>query len=208
MLLSDEDTFAAGLLAVFAEASEIDACIWKDDAQPALVGTDITRVWLSVTADVGRGIDERRPTFDDDEKVTVLTSPPTVLDGAIILEAAGLRTVTLSVEVECWDQRPVLRARQILERIRIRLRGETALSALRAIDASLIDIGPSLLVNFPLDNRQYSKCVCEVRMHRAISELEAPANFIETIEVTPVWDRLNGEGPVADPPFTVDLADD
>ena len=201
MLLENEDAFADGLVALFKSIAGGVEVIWKDDAQPAFLGTDIARVLLNVVNDQGWGIDERRLTFDEDGVVTVDTDPATLLDGAIIAENAGLRMMTLSVEVEAWDQRPVYRARQLLEAIRLRLRRESSLSQLRAVDASLVDIGPTVIVPWLSDGRMYSKAVCEIRMHRAISEYEPPANYIETVEVTPTYDT--GAGLVVDDPFEI-----
>lgn len=134
------------------------------------------------------GFDEWRTRYDATAQIpgdTYQPDPahPSQRLGGVIVEATGVREITVQVKVECFDQSNGKGAWPILERIRMRLKLPTILDTLRD-DAGLgiQTIGKAQPADYDDDNSRRVSCAFfEVIFNTADSAEDDPITTIEQV---------------------------
>lgn len=107
----------------------------------------------------------------------------------------GLREMTIQVTVWSLSQKLAESARFYLERLRTRLRWSSSLAALDALGIALIGVMPMVLIDAPQDGRTPSQGSLDLRFAFGVAESDAPAPFIEKVDVNRTVD---GDGPTTE----------
>lgn len=195
-MTTDAQTWEDNLQRLFEKLSELTT-IWRDQERPFT--DDPGLCLLKITNDTSVGTDETRIALNTSE---VTSSPPIEIEPTQV----GLRTVTLQVQIETYDQDATQRPMFFLKRIRSRLWRPSTLLAFREIDTSLINTLPITSVGRIIDGRAYSLATMDTRLHTVDVEPDQPFGRIDKIAIQPTVTD-DGGNPIAAAPFTIDLPD-
>jgi hypothetical protein len=172
----------AAIKALIATLAGVPA-LWRDEPRP--FGSTATSrgayVLLNVTTTRGFGSDEVR--YQNLDENGDETETPALAD-SIRPDLAGQRQIVLSVQPETLDQRAEYSAMVFAERIRTRLAWPSSLTTLQAAGLGLAKVGPSTVLDYVHDGRNYSRALVEVTLGCASNESDAALGFIETILLT------------------------
>lgn len=149
--------------------------IFRDKRRPHLPTALKRRLELQITRTVPLGVDDRSHEF----------IPGNPNGSQIEFEDKGLRLFTLEVRGLSLRQVDGETAQQLVENVRDRLRRQSSLAALRAVEVALIRVGNAVDVTNTRDERAMSEFVLEVFLVAAVSEKDPTLEqFIETVEIT------------------------
>lgn len=167
------------------------------DGRGNVVSTNAGSALAKVTYDfisIGQwGFDEWRQRYDASAQIPGDTyePDPTHPDnrlGGVVIEATGVRQITVQVKVECFDQSNGKGAWPILEKIRMRLSLPTVIDNLRSLAGLGIQtIGGSHAADYEDDNsRTVSVAFFEVIFNAADSAEDDPVTTIEQVDAPAV----------------------
>ena len=177
----DWATIKAALRTLLATLAGVPA-LWRDEPRPfGQNATTTAYVLINATTTRGMGVDEvRYQNLDTDG------APTDVMADAesIRPDLCGQRQIVLSIQPETLDQRAEYSAMVYAERIRTRLAFPSALATLAAAGLALVRVGPSTVLDYVHDGRNYSRALVEVTLGAASNESDAAIPFIETAVLT------------------------
>jgi hypothetical protein len=166
-----------GLLALAAALTGLDV-VWEDQPRPAT--SDVSRgiVLLSFTATASVGRDEVRTTFD--------TGSQDFGDTAV-----GQRMLPWRIKVDSLEQGNADTAWNILEKMRLRLRWQSSIDALNALNVSIATTGQVQDLQVPVDDRVISRAALDVMLNASFSEAD-PTRYPYIAEITGTLQLLPG----------------
>jgi hypothetical protein len=175
--MSSLDSTCDGLLALAAALTGLDA-VWENQPRPET--NDVTRgiVLLSFTATASVGRDEVRTTFDVGTQ-----------DFGDV--AVGQRALPWRIIAESLEQKNVNTAWAILEKMRLRLRWQSSIDALNAVNVSIATTGQVQDLQVPVDDRIISKAALDVSLNASFSEAD-PTRYPYIAEITGTSQLLPG----------------
>jgi hypothetical protein len=139
--------------------------------------------------------------IDDAQSVgtdsTYLVDRPGAEPGApLVPMVSGLRIFTVHVYVESFSQRPEDFAVKHLERLRGALRFPRLMKMIREVGLALVDVSPTVVSDYAVDERVISRASFDVRFNAAfnlIDEADQEAgDYIERIELTSHVENVDG----------------
>lgn len=149
-----------------------------------------TFVLLSWVSGGGVGVDETRWDEDPDAAAPDPNMTP---------EIVGWRRLVLQVGCErLADQRPAVHARTLVEKLRTRLRRESAQAQLEAANLGLAGLGDATTADYEADDHLVSRCVLELTLN-ASSFDRSESDAVSSIEHVEVNSTLKDAGGTALP---------
>lgn len=164
---------AALLLALLPDVTGV-AVQWENEPRKMVLGPNVLLSWVSGG---GVGVDETR--WDDTEAAAQ--------DPNMVPSLVGWRRLVLQVAPETTaNQKPATHARTVAEKLRTRLRRESAQAALEAANLGLASVGDVTTADYTADQRQVSRCVFELVLNASSFETVADdaVSSIESVDLT------------------------
>jgi hypothetical protein len=156
--------------------------LWRTDAAPAVPGiapgTERARIWIRVSSFGEIGVDEERELYN-------------VNTGMNELLNIGQRQFTLSCRAEGFTPQSQIEPYDLLERVRFRMRTETAKAIFAPANLSLRDIQPMISSEMRVDNRMIPFATMDIRWNWVAiwdpnPDNELEGNWIQTVDVNNV----------------------
>jgi hypothetical protein len=157
------------LLALAAALTGLDA-VWEDQDRPAT--NDVSRgiVLLSFGANASIGRDESRVEYapgTDDFQAT----------------AIGQRLIPWRIDVQSLEQGDADTAWNVLERLRTRLRWQSSIDAMNAVNVSVATTGQIQKIPETVDDRFISRAALDVMLNVSLREVD-PVRIPRIVEIT------------------------
>lgn len=190
-------TLYPALLSLFGELATEDPSFEAEDRdRPRQIMSPVHKMTLAVRvlSLVGLGEDEERLEF---------------VDGRLQANITGQRKLVLQLEVDSIENTDTGWAWAAIERVRTRLRRQSSLDALHAVDAALIRVGPALQANFRHEGRMHSRVLLDVELGVCVNDLDTsyPGNWIEKVVITSHAQGVIGDELPSPPNVTDHLID-
>ncbi len=180
-----QNALAALLRSLLADVSGV-AVQWENEPRKMVLGPNVILSWVSGG---GVGVDETR--WDDNEAAAP--------DPNMVPSLVGWRRLVLQVAPETTaNQKPATHARTVAEKLRTRLRRESAQAALEAANVGLASVGDVTTADYTADQRQVSRCVFELVLNASSFETVAD-DAVSSIERVEANSTLNDAGGTALP---------
>jgi len=183
-----QDALKALLLALLVDFAGA-AVQWENETRKMVLGPNVILSWVSGG---GVGVDETR--WDDTEAAAP--------DLNMVPSLVGWRRLVLQVAPETTaNQKPATHARTVAEKLRTRLRRESAQAALEAANLGLASVGDVTTADYTADQRQVSRCVFELVLNASSFETatDDAVSSIESVDLTSTVSDAGGTAlPVAE----------
>ena len=166
------------LVTLAAALTGLDA-VWENQPRPEINDTTRGIVLLSFGQTTSVGRDEVRSAYDsgtDDYGDT----------------AVGQRMLPWRIKVESLEQDDNLTAWAYLEQLRLRLRWQSSIDALNAVNVSLATTGQVQDLQVPVDQRVASIAALDVMLNASFSEAD-PTRYPYVAEITGTYQLNPGD---------------